>query len=162
MPTRLLHEAICTSESRALLSSDAEVLMDRLVTKADDFGRYDARPAVILGACFPLQLDYWTRERVARCLDELEAVDTIRRWTDPSGCYLMFPSWPRWQRVRAKASRWPEPPADVVSRQQPPTFAASREHPRTSAARATNSHSHSNQRSRSSLPTRASAASRAR
>ena len=40
MPSRILKESICTSESLAHLSAEAEVLFYRLIVKVDDFGLY--------------------------------------------------------------------------------------------------------------------------
>ena len=50
MPSRILKESICTSESLAYLSAEAEVLFYRLIVKADDFGLYYGRICLHLRA----------------------------------------------------------------------------------------------------------------
>ena len=47
MPSRILKESICTSESLAYLSAEAEVLFYRLIVKADDFGLYYGSPKIL-------------------------------------------------------------------------------------------------------------------
>lgn len=119
MPNRITYESRCTSASLANVSSDAEVLMDRLTTKADDFGRYDARLAVIRGACFSLKLAHWTEARISNALEELEREDVIRRYTAEGRECLYFPKWEDYQRRRATASKYPDPPALADIRVQP-------------------------------------------
>ena len=55
MPTRYLKAGIRDSETIDRLSSAAEVLYYRLLVTVDDFGRYDARPAMLKAACFPIK-----------------------------------------------------------------------------------------------------------
>lgn len=54
MPSRIIKQSICTSESMASLTWFEQVLFIRLIVSADDYGRFDARPAIIRGALFPL------------------------------------------------------------------------------------------------------------
>lgn len=119
MPNRIAYESRCTSVSLAGVSSDAEVLWDRLTVKADDFGRYDARPAVIRGACFPLKVTYWTERRILVCTVELEGEDLIRTYTADERYCLFFPTWAKYQRARASQSKYPDPPADAGIRARP-------------------------------------------
>ena len=46
MPSRILKESICTSESLAYLSAEAEVLFYRLIVKVDDFAVDPKNPRV--------------------------------------------------------------------------------------------------------------------
>ena len=110
MPNRILHESVCVSGSLAAVSPEAEVLFHRLTTKMDDFGRFDARPAVIRGALFALQLPYWTEKRITSALDELEHQNLIHRYTNEGRECLHAPTWFKYQRSRASVSKFPDPP----------------------------------------------------
>lgn len=122
-PNRIAHESRCTSVSLAMVSSDAEVLWSRLMVKADDFGRFDGREAVIRGACFPLKMTYWTEHRITSALAELDVADLVRSYvTDERRC-VFFPTWAKYQRSRASTSKFPDPPADAAIRGHPPALA---------------------------------------
>lgn len=70
MPNRILREGIIESEAVNLLSPGAEVLYRRLMSKVDDYGRFHGNPALILAACFPLQLDRVSQANVSEWLAE--------------------------------------------------------------------------------------------
>lgn len=56
MPNRILRGDVCTSEKiHRLKLGFSEILFYRLLTYADDHGRFDARPSVIRGSIFPLE-----------------------------------------------------------------------------------------------------------
>jgi hypothetical protein len=55
MPTRYLKSGVRDSESIDKLSPLAETLFYRLLVTVDDFGRFDARPAMIKANCFPIK-----------------------------------------------------------------------------------------------------------
>ena len=57
MPNRIIKESICRSDSIDSLSWFEEVLFYRLIVVCDDYGRFDGRPAVVKGSCFPLKDD---------------------------------------------------------------------------------------------------------
>ena len=69
MPSRILKESICTSESLAYLSAEAEVLFYRLIVKADDFGLYYGSPKILASLLFPLNVP--TEKKVSSWLAEL-------------------------------------------------------------------------------------------
>lgn len=69
MPSRILKESICTSESLAYLSAEAEVLFYRLIVKADDFGLYYGSPKILASLLFPLNVP--TEKKVSSWLTEL-------------------------------------------------------------------------------------------
>ena len=110
MPNRLIKESICTSERLNQLSDFHFRLWTCLITYVDDFGRGDARPAIIKGRCFPL------RERVT--IKDIEAglhvlADTgcIILYTVDGESYLCFPNWNKHQTVRNQKSKYPAPEA---------------------------------------------------
>ena len=109
MPNRLIKESICTSEKVNSLSDFNFRLWVSLITYVDDFGRGDARAAVVKGRCFPL------RERVT-----IKDVDAGLHVLADTGCillyevdgesYLCFPNWDKHQTVRNQKSKYPAPP----------------------------------------------------
>jgi len=109
MPNRQLKESICTSESLALVSAEAERLFYRIIVNADDYGRYHGNPKVILAECFPLRIGDFTPNDVDVWLTELERVGMIRRYATDKRRYLHVISWREHNTPRAKASKYPSP-----------------------------------------------------
>jgi len=70
MPNRIVREGIIDSERVNSLSPLAELFYRRLMSKVDDYGRFSGHPALILAACFPLQLDRVTQADVSAWLAE--------------------------------------------------------------------------------------------
>lgn len=70
MPNRILREGIIESERINSLSPEAELFYRRLMSKADDYGRFHGHPALILAACYPLQLDLISQSNVSEWLAE--------------------------------------------------------------------------------------------
>jgi hypothetical protein len=64
MPSRIIREDILTSSRVDELDPPAEVFYRRLLSKVDDHGLYDARPAILRTSLFPLRVD---RVREADC-----------------------------------------------------------------------------------------------
>jgi hypothetical protein len=61
MPTRIIREGILTSERVDKLSERAELFYRRLMSVADDYGRYFANPANLRVNCYPVA------ESTSRC-----------------------------------------------------------------------------------------------
>ena len=57
MPTRIIREGIITSEAINSLSEGAENFYRRLMSIADDYGRYYSHPSILRANCFPLKLE---------------------------------------------------------------------------------------------------------
>ena len=111
MPTRLIKESVCTSETLNQLTWFQEVFFYRLITLCDDYGRMDARPAILKGRMFPLKEELRSSE-ISKALDALESSGLIRRYEADGKPFLQVTTWDRHQNVRAKKSRYPEP-ADI-------------------------------------------------
>lgn len=110
MPTRLIREGILTSDSVNSLSPQDEVFYRRLMSIVDDYGRYDARPAILRAQLFSLQLDRIRESDVVRGLAACEKASLIRCYEVEGKQYLQLEKFG--QQVRAKSSKWPDPPAD--------------------------------------------------
>jgi hypothetical protein len=113
MPNRLLKEGIVDSSLIDNLTSEEEVFFYRLLVVSDDFGRMDARPAILKSRCFPLKefklekIDNWLRSFVRQRLVTMYMVEEKP--------YLQILKWE--QRVRSKG-KYPSPdgsqPIDIV------------------------------------------------
>lgn len=108
MPTRVLREGILSSSRINALSPLAELFYRRLMTVADDYGRYYANPATIRGACWPTCPDKVTEKQVAVWLDECLAGDNplIIRYAADGNQYIQVQNFG--QQTRSK-SKFPEP-----------------------------------------------------
>lgn len=133
MPNRFLKESITTSENIDSLTADAERFFYRLTVVCDDFGRMDARPSVLRARCFPLKLDRITDGDVAVWMDELTEADLVRVYEADGRPYLQVTTWTKHQTVRAKASKFPDPPAPAIKRKHVKASASRCEQPKANA-----------------------------
>lgn len=108
MPTRYLRAGIRDSESIEQLSPLAETLFYRLLVTVDDFGRTDARPAMVKAACFPIK-DSVNATTCRNLLDELRNAGLITLYEANGKPYLELCKWDN--PPRAKESRFPAPPS---------------------------------------------------
>lgn len=109
MPNRTIKDSICTSDTIDQLTAEEERFFYRLLTRCDDYGRFDARPRVIRSVCFPLKLDEVSDDMVDRWLRRLEAVGLIMLYECNGRPYLQMVTWSKHQQIRAKNSKFPAP-----------------------------------------------------
>lgn len=107
MPNRIIKESVRTSDSLSTLSWFEEVLFYRLIVSCDDYGRFDARPAIIKGTCFPLKSV--TENQIIDALNKLSTAGIVCLYTVDRKPYLQFVAWERHQSIRAKRSKYPSP-----------------------------------------------------
>ena len=108
MPNRIIKDSIAKSEKVNGLSDFQFRLWVHLITYVDDFGRGDARPAVIKGTCFPFR-DRLTNKDIEKGLADLAGAGCVSLYTVDGKPYLYFPNWEQHQRVRSKISKCPAP-----------------------------------------------------
>lgn len=108
MPNRIIKESICRSDSIDSLSWFEEVLFYRLIVVCDDFGRFDGRPAVVKGSCFPLKDDV-TKKQIADALEKLSTAGLVRGYEVRGKSFLQLTAWEVHQQIRAKNSKYPAP-----------------------------------------------------
>lgn len=108
MPNRLIKDSIRFSEKVNSLSDFQFRLWVSLITYVDDYGRGDARPAVIKGTCFPLR-DRITNKDIDAALNALAGAGCVGLYKVDGKPYLYFPNWQSHQNIRNKKSRFPAP-----------------------------------------------------
>lgn len=109
MPARIIKQSICTSESMASLTWFEQILFIRLIVSADDYGRFDARPAIIRGALFPLD-DGVTVKAIRDALHKLSTQGMINLYEVGGKPTLELTAWCKHNKPRAKESKYPAPP----------------------------------------------------
>jgi hypothetical protein len=109
MPNRILKESVCTSATIDSLSPEEELFFYRLLVQCDDFGRMDARPAILRARCYPLRLAAVTDGTVARWLSGLQKTGLVSVYCVDGQPYLQVSTWDKHQQVRAKRSKYPAP-----------------------------------------------------
>lgn len=108
MPDRIIRESICTSDTLNQLTDFEERFWHRLTVNCDDYGRFDARPAILKGRLFPL-MDGKTQKNIADALNKLASVGLIELYEVDGRPFLHVVTWDKYQRVRAKRSKFPPP-----------------------------------------------------
>ena len=109
MPNRILKESICVSDTIDELTWFEEVCFYRLIVNCDDYGRFDGRAAVLKNRLFPLK-ESVTLRAVSDAINKLASVGLVALYEYDGRPYLRIPTWARHQNVRAKRSKYPEPP----------------------------------------------------
>jgi hypothetical protein len=107
MPTRILRDGILTSPRINLLSEPAELFYRRLMSAADDHGRYFADPMLLRSGCYPRKLDKITERDVTCHLAECVAAELVDLYEVGGQRYLVMLDFG--QRVQGK-SKFPNPP----------------------------------------------------
>lgn len=107
MPNRLIKESICTSDNLDRLSWFEEAMFFRLIVNCDDYGRMDARPAILRARLFPLKTV--TDTQVEKALQSLRSADMIDLYKVDGRSFLQMRTWEKHQQVRAKRSKYPAP-----------------------------------------------------
>jgi hypothetical protein len=115
MPNRYIRESAIESEAINSLSWEAEVFLRRLFNRVDDYGRISASTQILRASLFPLQLDRVSEKKVEGLLVDLEKAGIIGIYQVDSKKFLQVA---KWEQGRAKASRYPAPPADICKHLQ--------------------------------------------
>ena len=108
MPNRIIKDSIQRSEKINDLTDFQFRLWVHLITYVDDYGRGDARPAIIRGAVFPLR-ERTTNKDIEKGLADLAGAGCVGLYKVDGKPYLYFPNWEEHQRVRTKVSKCPAP-----------------------------------------------------
>lgn len=117
MPNRILKDSI--NESRGLTSCSffAQDLYKRLITYADDYGRFNADPQIMVARLYPRELSVVSVEDLNEGLIELVGVGKIGFYTSSprKEVYGAFPNWSDHQRLRDSKKKNPDPTDTAVN-----------------------------------------------
>lgn len=108
MPNRILKESICYSDDLDKLSSFEETVFYRLMVRADDFGRMDARASYLKSMLFVTKKGI-TEKNVADAVSKLASVGLVRLYEVDGKPFLLFPKWNLHQRLRNSKEKYPAP-----------------------------------------------------
>lgn len=113
MPNRVLKETINESRGLSDCSFFAQDLYKRLITYADDYGRFNADPQIMLARLYPRDLDVVLIEDLIDGLTDLAGVNKIAFYMGKSihedKVYGCFPNWAEHQRIRDSKKKCPDP-----------------------------------------------------
>ena len=117
MPNRLIKEGINESRGLASCSVFAQDLYKRLITYADDYGRFNADSQIMLARLYPLDLAVVTSDDLIEGLIELVGVKKISFYTgyDKEKIYGAFPNWGEHQRLRDSKKKNPDPDDETIN-----------------------------------------------
>ena len=107
MPNRIIKESICTSENIDRLTPFQETVFVRLMVNCDDYGRFDARPKLLVSRLFPLR-DI-PIEEMEEAVQVLQEADLITVYTVDGHPYLFMNKWLNHQQKRSDKSKYPSP-----------------------------------------------------
>lgn len=113
MPNRIIKESICTSDTVNRLSLFEEVFFYRLIVSCDDYGRCDARPAILKGRMFPLR-DV-RNEQISDALSKLALEKLAILYEVDGKPFVQLSGWAEHQRVRNTVKKYPDPPQPAAT-----------------------------------------------
>jgi hypothetical protein len=108
VPNRIIRDCALASKKLSQVSAEAERLFWRLLMVADDFGRFQAEPSMLLSRCFPLKVKEYSIRNIERWYAELTQIGAITSYASSNGD--LFGAFVVWnQRSRADSSKYPPP-----------------------------------------------------
>ena len=117
MPNRIIKDSINESAGINSASPFAQDLYKRLITYADDYGRFNADSELMRARLYPREVESVTTGDIDDALIELAGADKIgfyvsrmRGVADPFG---YFPNWSEHQRIRMSKKRCPDPDEEI-------------------------------------------------
>lgn len=106
MPDRVIRQGIITSEAINSLTWGGEVFYRRLMSVADDYGRFDGRLTIIRAGLYALKLNSVSEPDIGKWLRECEQAGLVRCYQTGGKRYIEVTKWD--QRARGKP-RYPPP-----------------------------------------------------
>lgn len=107
MPNRIIKESICTSDTIDKLDNwFDEVFFYRLMVNCDDYGRFDARVAILKARLFPLK-DI-RNNQIVESLNRLSLAGIVELYEYESRPYLQLTTWANHQTIRNHKGKYPE------------------------------------------------------
>lgn len=107
MPTRFIKESCRSSKNLDQVTDFEERLFWRMLTTADDFGRFQACPELVRSACFPRR-DRLSIQKISEALSGLQSQHLILLYTVKDRQYGQFCTFEEHQgKARARKSKYP-------------------------------------------------------
>src|SRR5262249_14251350 len=100
-------ESILTSERVNSLSIEAELFYRRLMSVADDWGRFHANLTLLRTQVYPLKPDLYTETQIEGFLSECERAGLLALYVANGRRYLDIVNFG--QRTQSKSSKFPSP-----------------------------------------------------
>lgn len=108
MPNRVVRESILDSERVNQLSWAGEIFYRRLMSIVDDYGLFDARPAILRSKLYPLRIDKVSEPDIVKWISECETAGLVRQYHVGGKDYLEISDFG--QTLRQKKAMFPHPP----------------------------------------------------
>lgn len=105
MANRVVKEGILKSDKVNSLSWTAEVFYRRLMSVADDYGRFDARLPIVRSSLYPLRLDRVSEADIIKWMDECSEAGLISQYEVDNKPYMEIIEFG--QTLRIKKSKYP-------------------------------------------------------
>lgn len=106
MPNRFIKESCRSSKNLDRLTDFEERVFWRLITTADDFGRFQACPELVRANCFPYRS--YSLRQIEKTLRGLQAQSLIQLYTVGDRQYGEFVTWEKHQgKPRSLKSKYP-------------------------------------------------------
>lgn len=111
MPNRIIKESINESRSLSECSFFTQDLYKRLITYADDYGRFNADTQIMLSRLYPRDTDIISHEDIIKALIDLCGAEKVQFYTSQprKDIYGCFPNWGEHQRIRDSKTKYPAP-----------------------------------------------------
>lgn len=110
MPERLVRQGILSSDPVCSLGWAAEVFYRRLMSVADDYGRYDGRKSMLRAALYPLQLEKVSDSDIGKWRLETAKAGLVRVYAVEGKEYVQIEKFD--QRIQGRP-KYPAPVDDV-------------------------------------------------
>ena len=117
MPNRIIREGILTSDKVDKLSMGAEVFYRRLLSKVDDHGTFDGRPAILRAHLYPLRIDSVSADDCAQWLTECVEAGLLVAYENDGKPYLQVLNT-QWVARSAPKNPLPTDPASTCTQPQ--------------------------------------------
>lgn len=116
VPDRMIRDRARSSPTLQALTDAGERGWWRLIPGADDYGRFDADPEVLLARLFERRPTGWSVRRMATVIAEWEAVGLVHRYVNGDHRTLGHVlRWAEYQRQRDSKPKYPDPPCQSGS-----------------------------------------------
>jgi hypothetical protein len=116
VPNRILKESINESKGLSEISTFAQDLFKRLITYADDYGRFNLDPSIMRARLYARELDGVDDSDIVEAVTDLVGIGKVKAYTCMArhdNIYGYLPNWDEHQRIRNTRAKHPEPEVEI-------------------------------------------------